>query len=184
MRLFTAIEIPGEIKTRLEAFIDRLRPTAKLAWSPVENLHITTRFIGEWPEARLDEIPAALASLPPHGTDSGTIEIAIRGVGWFPGPRNPRVLFAGIEARPGLRALADETDRALTGLGIPAQDREFHPHLTLARRRSPVPVDKLLCALESAAAYEFGVFRATSFFLYLSAGGRYTKLQEFPLTRI
>ena len=49
MRLFTAIDIPEEIKTRLRLLVDRLRSTAKLSWSPVANLHVTTKFIGEWP---------------------------------------------------------------------------------------------------------------------------------------
>ena len=36
------------------------KPLARINWSPVDNLHITTKFIGEWPEARLDEIKRAL----------------------------------------------------------------------------------------------------------------------------
>jgi len=62
--LFVAIDIPAEIKDALRYFVDRLRPTAKISWSPVDNLHITTKFIGEWPELRLDEIKGALTALP------------------------------------------------------------------------------------------------------------------------
>src|ERR1700684_2330789 len=102
MRLFTAVEIPSEIKARLQVFVKRLRPAAKLAWSPVENLHVTTKFIGEWPEPRLGEVKAALATV----VSPAPLEIAIRGVGWFPNPRNPRVLFAGIESGPELHTLA------------------------------------------------------------------------------
>ena len=87
MRLFTAIDIPGEIRARLQAFVNRLRPTAKLAWSPVENLHVTTKFIGEWPEPRLDEMKRTLASVPVNGA----IEVTVKGLGWFPNPRRPRV---------------------------------------------------------------------------------------------
>jgi RNA 2',3'-cyclic 3'-phosphodiesterase len=180
MRLFTAIDIPSEIKARLQAFVHRLQPAARLAWSPLENLHVTTKFIGEWPEPRLGELEAALASVP----SPSPIEIAIRGVGWFPNPHNPRVFFAGIESGQELRTLARDTERALAPLGVPIEDREFHPHLTLARRRDPVPLEALRQVLATAASDDFGVFRAASFFLYLSAGGRYTRLQEFPLTRI
>jgi 2'-5' RNA ligase len=180
MRLFTAIEIPSEIKTRLEAFVNRLRPTAKLAWSPVENLHVTTKFIGEWPEARLGEVKDALAPV----ATPGPVEIAIRGVGWFPNARNPRVFFAGIESGQELRTLAGDTERALAPLGISIEDRPFRPHLTLARQRDPVPLEELRRALAATPSEDFGVFRAESFSLYLSASGRYTRLQEFPLTRI
>jgi len=47
LRLFTAIDIPSDVKAALAALIDRLRPLAKLHWIPVEKLHITTKFIGE-----------------------------------------------------------------------------------------------------------------------------------------
>lgn len=177
MRLFVAIEIPGEIKARLRALIDRLRPAAKLTWSPVENLHVTTKFIGEWPEPRLDGVKRALAAVPARGP----IEIAVRGLGWFPNARNPRVFWAGIEATDALRRLAESTEKNLESLGVAVEKREFHPHLTLARRRDPVPIEKLRVEVESHAGDDFGAFTASSFFLYLSAGGRYTKLQEFAL---
>lgn len=180
MRLFTALDLPGEITARLRAFVDRLRSSAKLAWSPVENLHVTTKFIGEWPEPRLREIEDALGSVPPPGP----VEIAIRGIGWFPNARNPRVFWAGVESGPQLQTLARDTERAVATLGVPIEDREFHPHLTLARRRDNAPLDKLRELLATADRTDFGAFSATSFFLYKSAGGRYTRLNEFPLTRI
>jgi 2'-5' RNA ligase len=180
MRLFTALDVPGEIAARLRAFVDRLRSTAKLTWSPMENLHVTTKFIGEWPELRLTELTDALAAVPP----SGPVEIAVRGVGWFPDARNPRVFWTGIESGPELQTLARETEQAVAKLGVPVEDREFHPHLTLARRRDSAPLEQLRSVLGMVNPPDFGVFRPTSFFLYQSAGGRYTKLKQFPLTRI
>jgi 2'-5' RNA ligase len=179
MRLFTAIDIPVEIKARLRAFVDRLRPTAKLTWSPVENLHVTTKFIGEWPEPKLRQLTDALNATP----KPGRVEIAVRGLGWFPNAKNPRVFWAGIEVNEPLRRLAAGTEAALASIGVPAEERGFHPHLTLARRRDPVPLEKLRAILDSLSSdsTEFGVFTADSFFLYLSAASRYTKLGEFPL---
>ena len=178
MRLFTAIDIPDGIKLRLSALLDRLRPLAKLAWSPVENLHVTTKFIGEWPEERLEQVRHCLAAVP----SPGSFEIAVRGLGWFPNGRNPRVLWAGIGVGEGLHTLALDTERCLAVLGVPVEDRDFHPHLTLARRRNPVPVDRLGREVAELSSSEFGSFRAQSFFLYLSKAGRYVKLHEFPLT--
>jgi 2'-5' RNA ligase len=176
MRLFTAIEIPAGIKQRLRDLIDRLRPSAKLKWSPVDNLHVTLKFIGEWPEPRLPELEQVLSAVP----SPGPIEVTVRGLGWFPNPRNPKVLFAGIDPNPALKTLAANLDKSLATIGVPSEDREFHPHLTLARRRDPVPVESLRRLVESLPA-DFGAFRATSFYLYLSAAGKYTKLQEVPL---
>jgi 2'-5' RNA ligase len=180
MRLFTAIDIPTDLTEALRSFVSRLRPTAKIAWSPVENLHVTTKFIGEWPEPRLDEMTSALASVP--GT--GSIEIAVKGLGWFPSERRPRVFWAGVDGGEGLRTLARTTDEVVTELGVPVEKREYSPHLTLARIRETVALDHLHQTLESFPAgcgFDFGSFRATQFFLYLSAGGRYTQLAGFPL---
>ena len=64
MRLFTALDLPPEVLGRLDHLLRRLKPAARISWSPPENLHVTTKFIGEWPESRLAELKAALGGLP------------------------------------------------------------------------------------------------------------------------
>jgi 2'-5' RNA ligase len=182
MRLFVAIDIPAEIKDALRCFAARLQPTAKIGWSPVDNLHITTKFIGEWPEPRLDEMKRTLAS----AQVGGAIEITVKGLGWFPNPRRPRVFWAGVEGGEPLRGLAEATEKAVSTLGVPLEERVYSPHLTLARIREAVPLDRLRQTIESFPAgcgFNFGSFCATQFFLYLSAGGKYTQLAGFPLGR-
>ena len=63
MRLFTGLDLPAEVVHNLEQLLERLRPTARIHWSLPANLHITTKFIGEWPEERLGELKAPLAAL-------------------------------------------------------------------------------------------------------------------------
>ena len=180
MRLFVAVEIPQEVKTTLEGFLKPLRATAKLSWSRLDNLHITTQFIGEWPEARLDEIERALAGVPARGA----IDIAVKGIGWFPNERRPRVLWAGIGGGEPLRALAQATGEGLAKAGVAIEERAFTPHLTLARIREPLLLGALREAIESspfARDFAFGAFRAGTFYLYLSSGGRYTQLAGYGL---
>jgi len=180
MRLFTAIDIPEDVMEGLRSLLKRLKPLAKLSWSPVENLHITTKFIGEWPEERLDEMKRALAATPAPFP----VEIAVRGLGWFPNERRPRVFWAGIEGGEPLRSLAHATEQAVAQLGVPVEERPYSPHLTLARIKEAVPLDTLrqaLQAMPSECGFDFGSFRASSFFLYLSANGRYTQLARFPI---
>jgi RNA 2',3'-cyclic 3'-phosphodiesterase len=180
MRLFAAIEIPADLKEALRSFVGRLRPVANIAWSPVDNLHVTTKFIGEWPEPRLDEMKSALASVPL----SAPVDITVKGVGWFPNARRPRVFWAGVEGGEPLCALAHATEQAVARLGVPVEQRTYSPHLTLARIRVAVPLDRLHQALQSLPAgcdFYFGSFTAAQFFLYLSAGGKYTQLAGFPL---
>jgi 2'-5' RNA ligase len=177
LRLFTAIDIPPDVKAALATLLDRLRPLAKLHWIPVEKLHITTKFIGEWPEERLDELKRALATI----SSPAPVEIAIRRLGWLPNPRSARVLYAGVEAGEALTALTAATERAAEGVGVPAEDRIFRPHVTLARTRKRIPLGALRRALAEIELSTIGRYWASSFALYSSADGTYTKLQEFPL---
>jgi 2'-5' RNA ligase len=180
MRLFAAIDISADVTEALRAFVNRLRSSAEIGWSPVENLHVTTKFIGDWPERRLDEMKRVLALVPVRGP----IEITVKGLGWFPNPRRPRVFWAGVDGGERLRDLARATQQAVAGLEVPVEESEYSPHLTLARIRETVALDGLRTALESFPAgfhFDFGSFRAPQFFLYLSAGGKYTQLAGFSL---
>ena len=60
MRLFTGIDLPDDVREKLERLLMHLRPCAHLKWSPVYNLHVTLKFIGEWPEEKLPQLEAAL----------------------------------------------------------------------------------------------------------------------------
>lgn len=181
MRLFTGIEIPDDVKDRLEVLIEHLRPTANLKWSPVYNLHITTKFIGEWPSSRLEELAFALRDV----TGPGPINCEVSGLGWFPNARSPRVFWAGIECGASLAELASATESVLERLGIAREDRPFSPHLTLARIRQPAPLNELRQSVSKLDSQHFGAFTVSQFHLYLSepgaSGSVYTKLYDFPL---
>ena len=103
MRLFTAIDLSDQVLSNVEGLLQRLRPTARIKWSIAGNHHITTKFIGEWPEDRLDQLKATLGALP--GREPITVKI--RNLGFFPNAHSPRVFWAGMEA-PGLAELAKE----------------------------------------------------------------------------
>jgi 2'-5' RNA ligase len=187
MRLFTGFDLPEEVVRNLQALLDRLRPAARINWSPPANLHITTKFIGAWPEERLAELIAALAGNPGLSTSplAPAISVHIRKLGFYPNPHAPRVFFCGIEA-PGLDVLAAQTDRATSTIGIPAETRPFSPHLTLARIKEKADLQPLREAIAGLPSLDFGRFEARSFFLYQSVlrptGSVYTKLAEFPLS--
>jgi RNA 2',3'-cyclic 3'-phosphodiesterase len=181
MRLFTGLDLSPEVAGTLGHLLDRLRPVARVKWSPPENLHITTRFIGEWPAERLPDLRDALGGIPSRAA----IPIHIRNLGFFPNPHSPRVFWAGVEAGPDLAVLASETDRALERLGLKPEGRPFSPHLTLARIKDPTHLQKLRESLALLRSVDFGGFSADRFFLYQSrlgpGGSAYTKLAEFPL---
>ena len=176
MRLFTGLSLPEEVTGRLTD----LYGLAALKWSPQENLHITIKFIGEWPEARLAELKDALAAMPKRGA----IAVSVAGLDYFPNAGNPKVLFAGVRAGADLMVLASATDAVLQELGCAREMREYSPHVTLARvdgRRNGA----LHETIASMNDFEFGRFEAAEFHLYLSRAGRggsvYTKLASYPL---
>ena len=181
MRLFTAIDLSEEARANIESLLLNLKPAAKLQWSPAANLHITTKFIGDWPESRLDELNAALTALPAVGP----IEIAVRQVGWFPNSDSPRSFWVGVQATPALQELAMATNAAMLGIGVVAETRPYSPHLTLARIRKPEPLEPLRQAIAALPTLEFGSFTASRYHLYvseLSSGGSvYTKLADYSL---
>lgn len=183
MRLFTAIDLPESILYQMARLLDALRPHADLRWSRVENMHITTKFIGEWPEERLAELEAALRGL----ASRAPIPIALRGLGWFPNPHSPRVFWVAVHAPPELARLARDTDAALDRLGLRPEGRDFRPHLTLARIEQAAQLGPLRRAIAAMPEVDLGSFEGSRFYLYSSqlgrGGSKYTRLAEFPFAQ-
>jgi len=166
MRLFTGLSIPPSVLQTLSGTLDRLRPTAPLKWSPPENLHITLKFIGAWPDARIPELQDALASvLTPHRF---TVELSR--FGYFPNPHRPRNLLAGVHAGTELPALAQSIDEALGKIGCPRENRPYMPHLTLARIKDE-DIRSLREHIAAMTNFQFGSFEAREFHLYQSRPG-------------
>ena len=193
MRIFIALDIDEAIRHRIARFMDGVRGFAPDArWVRPESLHITLKFIGETAPEHMDQIKEALKAVEGHA-----IEINIRGSGFFPGAKSPRVFWLGIEAGSSLAALASTVDDRVASLGIAKPDHPFSPHLTLARgaggRGSPRSkmdgfkhgFQRLQEKLAALPIPEFGTMTAREFFLYqshLSRGGsRYEKLAGFTL---
>jgi 2'-5' RNA ligase len=182
MRLFIALDLPEEVVRNLELFVAQLKPSARIHWSPPANLHVTTKFIGEFPESGLPKLQAALSGMP----ERPPIEVTVAKVGFYPNAHSPRVFWCGIEA-PRLEALAADTDAATSSVGVAKEERPYSAHLTLARIKERLDLSPLQSAIAAAPSLEFGRFTARSFFLYRSqlrpTGSVYTKLAEFPFSK-
>jgi len=179
MRLFTAIDLPPDVLMRLERLISALRPEALIHWSPLDNLHVTTKFIGEWPESRLEELHEALSPVAMREP----FDVDVKDLGWFPHERSPRVLWVGVHGGSRLGDLARHTDERLLQLGIKKEEREFSPHLTLARIKSPVPLRRLRDKVQEMQPAELGRFAVSHFTLFRSEPGSnaslYRKLRNY-----
>ena len=184
MRLFVALELSDSVRAAVRELIGRLqRARADVRWVRPEGMHLTLKFIGEVPEDRLELIRAALGGV----ASPKPVTLEFRELGYFPSERRPRVLWAGIQASDNLAELAAQIESALEPLGIEGENRDYVPHLTLGRFKSPKRVDNLQEEIAALASTEFGRIETGEFYLFQSklspAGAQYTKLHAFPFVR-
>lgn len=185
MRIFIALDIPTAIRARMLEYTERARALAPEArWARTEGLHVTLKFIGETSDERVALIRNALAVVR-----ADPFEAEFSGVGFFPGPKSPRVFWIGVEGGDALARLAASVEEQTSKLGFPREERAYHPHLTLARTGSSPgaqhQLKPLASVLESEARPRFGTMTAKEFFMYRSqpqrGGSKYTKLERFAL---
>jgi len=106
----------------------------------------------------------------------------LKSLGWFPNARAPRTFWIGVHGEA-LHQLARDTEQQLEPLGIAKESREFSPHLTLARIKTPVPLRRLHAKVDEMQPASLGHFSASRFALYRSDPGSnasiYRKLREY-----
>jgi 2'-5' RNA ligase len=180
MRVFIAVDLPNEIREALRKVQLELRPlTHSVRWVAPESIHITLKFVGEVPDKRIEDIDSAIT-----GLTWKPFTVTVRGVGFFPGTRSPRVLWAGMEA-PTMQGLAEQLDTRMERLGFEKEKRAFRPHITLARANNTRIESSLVSAAAQYEEHEFGAFAVDRMFLFRSTlkptGSEYEKLKEYLL---
>jgi len=146
------------------------------------NLHLTLKFLGQVAEARVPAIAEALraaAALP-------AFDLELRGLGAFPTPDRPRVLWVGAgQGAAAAATLAARVDAGLAALGFLHETRAFASHVTLGRVRTPRLNPGLAERLHGAGDRDFGRVRVGAVSLMRSqlspAGARYTELAALAL---
>jgi 2'-5' RNA ligase len=178
-RLFVAVELPEAVKDQLVKLRADIRGAS---WVKPTGYHLTLRFLGDGIEAeQLETIKDALADVrgQPHCK-------RLTGVGRFPPNAKcaARVLWVGVSA-PALNALYRQVESAITGAGFEPEDRDFHPHITLARLKSFKPEPKVDRFLEQHQRFSTPEIPVTEFILFSSQltpqGSIYTKQGVYPL---
>ncbi|MFO1462381.1 MAG: RNA 2',3'-cyclic phosphodiesterase [bacterium] len=177
MRSFLALDLPNTTREALRELAREKIPGAK--WVPEGQCHLTLRFLGELGEAevaalraQLEQVRGATFSLTPHG------------VGVFPDARRPRVLWVGLAAPPELFTLQGSLEAAVRELGLPPEDKSFHPHLTLARLKFPA-TREIEAFLGRHRDLSLAPFEVREFHLYSSRlspkGAEHRKEATYPL---
>ncbi len=199
IRSFVAIELEEPARAAIIAYLAALRGSVDgVAWTPPENLHLTLKFLGSVAPEGLRALTAPLAAL---ATVRPVFAMTFAGVGAFPSAARPRVLWVGAHA-PELVPLAKAVDVESAVAGVAAEDRPYHPHVTLGRvRRAPAalrhppgahggaaaldrrepPAIRTVLAADQARA--FGACEARALVLFRSdagpKGARHTPLERF-----
>ncbi len=183
-RLFVAVCIPPGLRREVVRLQDRLRAEDPgCRWVKPENLHFTLRFLGQTPVDMVQDLCQTLQSV---ASQHRPFVIACRGTGGFPSPKQPRVVWAGVEkGGHELSCLARAMDRGFAALGIEPEKRSFRAHLTLGRTRDQGTGPHLVSALERLAGIDIGEMTCSDISLMssqlLPGGPRYAVEGSFPL---
>ena len=173
-RLFVAIRPPEPIRDLL---IDAMDDSPDFRWQDEEQLHLTLRFIGEVDRPVTEDLVDALDRIR---TEPFSIRIA--DVGRFE-QRGSGALWAGVEPKAPLAALAAKVERACQSVGLPAERRAFHPHITLARWKGR-RTREVRCFLERRGGLVSEPFEVASFSLFESHlsrhGAHYQAVADYP----
>lgn len=138
MRTFIALELPAPTRAALAAVQQNLKiadPVAARAvkWVDPEGMHLTLKFLGETPADKVEPITEAMRRLAMGRTP---VTLQLGRAGCFPNPRQPRVLWLGVEGETEtLARLVAALEESVAPLGFPSEGRHFSPHLTLGRVR-------------------------------------------------
>jgi len=174
-RLFVAIRPPEPIRDLL---IDAMDDSADFRWQDDAQLHLTLRFIGEVDRPLADDLADALGHI-----EGQPLTLRIKDVGRFE-QRNSGALWAGVEPKAPLAALAAKIERACVGAGLEPEHRVFHPHITLARwkGRRGYEVQRFLERTRGLVSEPFVVDAFNMFESHLSRhGAHYEPVADYRL---
>ena len=174
-RLFVAIRPPEEVRDLL---IDAMDDSPEFRWQDEEQLHLTLRFIGEVERPMANDLADSLSRIRTE-----CLILRISGVGRFE-QRNSGALWAGIEPKAPLAALAAKVERTCQQAGLEPERRAFHPHITLARWKGR-RTREVTSFLQSHAGLSSAPFKADRFILFESHlsrhGAHYEEVASYDL---
>ncbi|MCX6769564.1 MAG: RNA 2',3'-cyclic phosphodiesterase [Candidatus Micrarchaeota archaeon] len=172
MRLFVAVVAPQEAHAKIEKAALPLQGALGVKVLPPDNWHLTLKFLGEVPDGKVKEIEAALATVR-----FSPFTVSLSGAGAYPNENFPRAIWVGGKSE-GAEELAKKVEEALAPLGLPADDKKFSVHLTVARSKSAGDIYDFLQKTRKVCEWE-----ARSFTLMRSAllpqGAKYEALKEY-----
>lgn len=191
MRTFIAIEFPVEIIQKIDNIISFLKaktPAKAIKWVSADNLHLTLKFIGDYPDQKLEELIDILDhALKPFPV----FDMIIQGMGMYPNEKNPRVIWFGISHDETILKIHKILDDSLQKVGVKPDRRDFDAHLTIARirrRTGKAIIQEIGTILSNYTVDALGQVTVDGIILMKSdltpQGPIYTPLHRVPLNRV
>jgi 2'-5' RNA ligase len=135
-RIFFALWPDDRQRDRLR---DHISPLAKLVEGQVVyrgDWHVTTAFIGNFPEADIAGLLARAAQIPVE-----PFRLRFDRVEFWPRPKVASLVAPTVP--PELQRLVDAQNALLADFGVPVEERTFRPHITVVRRARPFETQRL-----------------------------------------
>ncbi|HYH66371.1 MAG TPA: RNA 2',3'-cyclic phosphodiesterase [Urbifossiella sp.] len=186
VRSFIGVAVGDEVRRKAVALQHQLAKTgAGVKWAAEDGMHVTLLFLGELDDR--DILPVCRAVQTAAATEA-PFPLRVSGVGAFPTPRRPKVLWGGVAdgAEP-LRRLYAAIEAKLLGLGLYVkEERDYTPHLTLGRVKGEADGLALAAELPKLLAWDGGRAQVEEVCVYSSEmrrdGPEYVVLGRAPLT--
>jgi 2'-5' RNA ligase len=177
-RTFVAIELPSSMKEKIKNISHGITGAR---WTPMDQLHLTLRFIGDISEKTMGRVHEALSRVR-----AAQLCFSLKSVGCFPARKRPRVLWVGIDNQQSVMQLQSHVEAAVQSAGVEAQQRAFHPHITVARFRNGSTPAVVIPFLQQHALFATESTSVTRFALFSSKltprGAVHTKEHEYAFT--
>lgn len=142
MRCFIALKLPHKIKIEAYSIQKKLRNLSlQVKWVEFDNLHLTLKFLGGLSDGKVKEAKRIIfetASLFPP------FKLTLSAMGVFPGTKNPRVVWLGVEPCDILSGITDKISKRTEPLGLEKEKRKPRPHITLGRIKSGKGIDEFV----------------------------------------
>ena len=184
VRAFIAIELSPAVRAELATLQKQLKASgADVTWVAPGNIHLTLKFLGN---ISSEQVAAVTALLETTARQFARFSFKLGTLGVFPREQSPRVIWVAVrEPRGIIPKIVSILEDELNQIGFAKEERDFTPHITIGRVKSPLNKIHLIDKLKTVTVAEPVTQEVTALTLFKSTltpqGPLYQPLAEISL---